>query len=42
MMDRVQARLGRNVAAAHRLDAEASGVVLCAKTKPALDFLSGQ
>jgi len=42
LMDRVQERMGRNVAAVHRLDAEASGVVLCAKTKPALDFLSGE
>jgi RluA family pseudouridine synthase len=35
-------RLGRQVANVHRLDDEASGIVLCAKTKPALDFLSGQ
>jgi RluA family pseudouridine synthase len=42
LMDRVQAGLGRNVAAVHRLDAAASGVVLCARTKPALDFLSGE
>jgi RluA family pseudouridine synthase len=26
----------------HRIDADTSGLVLCAKTKPALDFLSGQ
>jgi len=42
LMDRVRERMGRNVAAVHRLDAEASGVVLCAKTKLALDFLSGE
>ena len=35
-------RLGRGVANVHRLDADTSGVLLCAKTKPALDFLSGQ
>jgi len=37
-----QARFGPGVANVHRLDTEASGVLLCAKTKPALDFLSGQ
>lgn len=35
-------RYGRGVANVHRLDADTSGVLLCAKTKPALDFLSGQ
>ena len=35
-------RYGEAFAAVHRLDTEASGVVLCAKTKAALDFLSGQ
>jgi 23S rRNA pseudouridine1911/1915/1917 synthase len=35
-------RFGRTVANVHRLDADTSGVLLCAKTKPALDFLSGQ
>jgi RluA family pseudouridine synthase len=30
------------VANVHRIDADTSGLVLCAKTKPALDFLSGQ
>jgi 23S rRNA-/tRNA-specific pseudouridylate synthase len=35
-------RFGRGVANVHRLDADTSGVLLCAKTKPALDFLSGQ
>jgi RluA family pseudouridine synthase len=38
----VQAQFGAGVANVHRLDTEASGVLLCAKTKPALDFLSGQ
>ena len=33
---------GRELANVHRLEAAASGVLLCAKTKPALDFLSGQ
>lgn len=32
----------RDTAIVHRLDADTSGLVLCAKTKPALDFLSGQ
>lgn len=36
------ARYGRGVANVHRLDADTSGVLLCAKTKPALDALSGQ
>src|SRR5581483_5172961 len=35
-------RYGRGVANVHRLDADTSGVLLCAKTKPALDVLSGQ
>ncbi len=35
-------RFGRGTANVHRLDADTSGVLLCAKTKPALDFLSGQ
>ena len=38
----VQAKFGAGVANVHRLDTDASGVLLCAKTKPALDFLSGQ
>ncbi|HWA86824.1 MAG TPA: RluA family pseudouridine synthase [Opitutus sp.] len=42
LMTLVHARLGRNVANVHRLDADTSGLLLCAKTKPALDFLSGQ
>jgi 23S rRNA-/tRNA-specific pseudouridylate synthase len=36
------ARYGAGVANVHRLDADTSGLLLCAKTKPALDFLSGQ
>jgi 23S rRNA-/tRNA-specific pseudouridylate synthase len=35
-------RYGRTVANVHRLDADTSGLLLCAKTKPALDFLTGQ
>ena len=42
MMAEVQSLLGRQVANVHHLDSDASGVVLCAKTKPALDFLTGQ
>jgi RluA family pseudouridine synthase len=38
----VRERFGQSLANVHRLDAAASGVVLCARTKPALDFLSGQ
>lgn len=38
----VQAKFGPGVANVHRLDTGASGVLLCAKTKVALDFLSGQ
>ena len=42
LMALVRARWGPDVANVHRLDAETSGLVLCAKTKVALDFLSGQ
>jgi RluA family pseudouridine synthase len=42
LMDLVHAKLGEEVANVHRIDADTSGLVLCAKTKPALDFLSGQ
>ncbi|MGH7997690.1 MAG: RluA family pseudouridine synthase [Opitutaceae bacterium] len=42
LMTTVHERLGRQVANAHRLDADTSGVLLCAKTKPALDFVTGQ
>ncbi len=38
----VQAKYGAGVANVHRLDADTSGVLLFAKTKVALDFLSGQ
>ncbi len=42
LMGLVHAKLGHGVANVHRLDADTSGLLLCAKTKPALDFLSGQ
>lgn len=44
LMDLVHAhpRYGHGVANVHRLDADTSGLLLCAKTKPALDFLTGQ
>lgn len=42
LMGLVHDRYGRGVANVHRLDADTSGLLLCAKTKPALDFLSGQ
>lgn len=42
LMDLVHAALGHGVANVHRLDADTSGLVLCTKTKPALDFVSGQ
>ena len=42
LMGMVHAQFGRTVANVHRLDADTSGVLLCARTKPALDFLSGQ
>lgn len=42
LMDLVLAKWGADVANVHRIDTEMSGLVLCAKTKPALDFLSGQ
>lgn len=35
-------RYGHGVANVHRLDADTSGLLLCAKTKPALDFVTGQ
>lgn len=38
----VHAKMGEGVANVHRIDDEASGLVLYAKTKPALDFISGQ
>ncbi len=42
LMTLVHARLGTQVANVHRLDRDTSGVLLCAKTKEALDVLSGQ
>jgi RluA family pseudouridine synthase len=42
LMGLVHEKLGHGVANVHRIDADTSGLVLCAKTKPALDFLSGQ
>lgn len=42
LMDLVHDKMGHGVANVHRIDADTSGIVLCAKTKPALDFLSGQ
>jgi RluA family pseudouridine synthase len=42
LMGLVHAKLGHGVANVHRLDADTSGLLLCAKTKLALDFLSGQ
>jgi RluA family pseudouridine synthase len=42
VMDLVHAKFGHHVANVHRIDADTSGVVLCTKTKPALDFVSGQ
>jgi 23S rRNA pseudouridine1911/1915/1917 synthase len=35
-------RFGHGVANVHRLDADTSGLLLCAKTKTALDYLTGQ
>src|SRR5438270_1167197 len=42
LMELARAKFGPEIANVHRLDDEASGVFLCAKTKAALDFLSGQ
>ena len=42
LMGLVHEKMGHGVANVHRLDADTSGLLLCAKTKPALDFLSGQ
>ena len=38
----VHAKFGPHVAVVHRIDTDTSGLVLFAKTKPALDALSGQ
>ena len=42
MMGLVHDKFGHGVANVHRLDADTSGVVLCSKSKEALDYLSGQ
>jgi 23S rRNA pseudouridine1911/1915/1917 synthase len=42
LMGLVHAKFGEGVANVHRLDADTSGLLLCAKHKPALDFVSGQ
>ena len=42
LMGLVHDAMGHGVANVHRLDADTSGILLCAKTKPALDFLTGQ
>lgn len=42
LLEAARARYGRQLAAVHRLDEEASGLALFARTKQALDFLSGQ
>lgn len=42
MMGLVHDKMGHGVANVHRLDADTSGLLLCAKSKTALDFLSGQ
>jgi RluA family pseudouridine synthase len=42
LMEQVREKTGPGTANVHRIDADTSGLVLCAKTKVALDFLSGQ
>jgi len=42
LLELIRAKYGEGVANVHRIDDEASGLVLYAKTKPALDFISGQ
>ena len=42
LMALVRTKWGADVANVHRLDADTSGLVLCTKTKVALDFVSGQ
>jgi RluA family pseudouridine synthase len=42
LMGMVHVKYGQQVASAHRLETDMSGVFICAKTKVALDFLSGQ
>lgn len=38
----VREKMGEGIATVHRVEEEVSGLVLYAKTKPALDFVSGQ
>lgn len=42
LMGLVHEAMGHEVANVHRLDADTSGILLCAKNKQALDYLSGQ
>jgi 23S rRNA-/tRNA-specific pseudouridylate synthase len=42
LMAAVHTHFGKQLAPVHRLESEMSGLLLCAKTKPALDFTSGQ
>jgi 23S rRNA pseudouridine1911/1915/1917 synthase len=42
LMAAVHTHFGKQLAPVHRLETEMSGLLLCAKTKPALDFTSGQ
>ena len=42
LMALVHGKYGHGVANVHRWDADTSGLLLCAKPNPALDFLSGQ
>jgi 23S rRNA pseudouridine1911/1915/1917 synthase len=42
LMPFLQQRHGKHIINAHRIDRDVSGVVLCAKTKTALDSLSGE
>jgi RluA family pseudouridine synthase len=42
LMGLVHDKMGHEVANVHRLDADTSGILLCTKTKAALDFVSGQ
>ncbi|WP_052362098.1 RluA family pseudouridine synthase [Geminisphaera colitermitum] len=42
LMRYVHERYGHDTANVHRIDADTSGLLLCSRTKPALDYLSGQ
>jgi len=42
LMPFLHQKFGKHIINAHRLDSEVSGVVVCAKTKTALDSLSGE